>query len=72
MISGTNSSVIRNAYASSSNEVKEQIQTKETKTTTVTQQGDKSRVEELKDAINSGTYKVDLNKLSEMIADELM
>ena len=71
MISGTNSSVIRNAYASSSGGAKELTQTKETKPTVVTQQGDKSRVEELKDATNSGEYKVNLNRLSEMIADEL-
>ena len=73
MITGTNSSVFRNAYASNINEAKEmktQTQQKDTKIS-ITQQGDKSRVDELKDAINSGEYKVDLTKLSEMIADEL-
>ncbi|SFV75041.1 hypothetical protein MNB_SM-3-217 [hydrothermal vent metagenome] len=69
MITRTNSSVIRNAYTSQTNEVKEQEQTKSTR---VTKQGDKSRVEALRDAINSGEYKVNLNKLSEMIADGLM
>ena len=72
MIAGTNSSLVRNAYTSSTQETKATVQAKETKTTTVTQQGDKSRVEELKDAIDSGEYQVDLNKLSEMIADELL
>jgi len=69
MISQTNSSLIRNAYASSLGESKE---VKQSKSTTISQQGDTSRVEQLKDAINSGEYKVDLEALSNKIAEELL
>ena len=69
MISQTNSSAIRTAYASNLGEAKV---TKEAKQTTISKQGDTSRVEQIKEALNSGEYKVDLDALSEMIADELL
>ena len=69
MISQTNGSAVRSTYASNLGESKE---TKATKTTTISQQGDTSRVEQIKDALNSGEYKVDLQALSELIADELL
>ena len=69
MISQTNSSALRSAYASNLGEAKE---TKGTKSTTVSKQGDTSRVEQIKEALNSGEYKIDLDKLSGMIADELL
>lgn len=70
MITGTNSSVVRNAYSTSSTQgVKASSQTKET---VITHQGDKSRLDHLKEAIGSGEYKLNLNKLSEMLADELV
>lgn len=69
MISQTNSSVVRNAYATNVGENKE---LKQAKSTTISSQGDTSRVEQLKDAINSGEYRVDLEKLSRKIADELL
>ncbi len=69
MISQTNSSTIRSAYASSFGEAKE---TKEAKVTTISSQGDTSRVEQIKEDLKSGEYKVDLDALSEMIADELL
>jgi len=69
MISQTNSSSIRSAYASNLGEAKE---TKQTKSTTISKQGDTSRVEQIKEALNSGEYKIDLDTLSEMIADELL
>ncbi len=60
MISQTNSPAIRTAYASNLGESKE---TKEAKQTTISSQGDTSRVEQIKEALNSGEYKVDLNML---------
>jgi anti-sigma28 factor (negative regulator of flagellin synthesis) len=69
MISQTNSSAIRSAYSSNFGETKE---TKQVKPTTISAQGDTSKVEQIKEALNSGDYKIDLDALSEMIADELL
>jgi len=69
MISQTNSAAIRTAYANNFGEVKS---AKDIKSAVVTKQGDTSRVEQIKEALNSGQYKMDLDALSEMIADELL
>jgi len=69
MISQTTSSMVRNAYATNLSEVKE---SKSVKPTVVKQQGDTSRVEQIKESINSGEYKLNLDKLSSLIADELL
>jgi len=69
MISQTNSSMIRNVYTNNINENKE---SKQLKQASVSRQGDTSRVEQIKNALNSGEYKVDLQALSEKIADELL
>lgn len=69
MISQTNSSAIRSLNASNLGEAKN---TKAEKTTTISSQGDTSRVEQIKEAMLSGEYKIDLDKLSQKIADELM
>ena len=69
MISQINSSVIRNAYGSSFAEPKEVKQKAETH---VSKQGDMSKVERLKEAVDAGEYKVDLQALSQRIAEELL
>ena len=66
MISQTNSSAVRTAYANNFGE------TKEAKGATVTKQGDTSKIEQIKEALTSGEYKVDLEALSKKIADELL
>ena len=66
MISQTNSSSVRTAYANNFGE------TKEAKGATVTKQGDTSKIEQIKEALSSGEYKVDLEALSKKIADELL
>ena len=38
----------------------------------VSSQGDTSKVQQIKDAIKSGEYKVNLQALSELISEELM
>jgi anti-sigma28 factor (negative regulator of flagellin synthesis) len=68
MISELNSSVGRAAYLSTNSEVKENIK----KTQMMNQNADISRVDQLKDSIASGAYKLDLSALSKRIADELM
>ena len=69
MISQTNSSAIRNAYASNFGEPKD-IEKKGT--TTISSQGDMSKVDQIKEALESGEYKINLQALSEKIADELL
>jgi len=66
MISQTNSSAVRTAYANNFGE------TKEAKGATVKKQGDTSKIEQIKEALSSGEYKVDLEALSKKIADELL
>jgi len=69
MISQANSSVIRNAYANSLSEPKE---APKKSASNVSSQGDLSKVDQIKNAIDSGDYKVNLQALSEKIADELL
>jgi len=67
MISQTNSSAIRTAYQSKTAESKEAKQS-----TPVTKQGDMSKVEQLKESIDSGEYRVNIQALSEKMADSLL
>jgi len=69
MISQVNQAGVRAAYANTVGEGKEV--SKKTPTT-VSQQGDTSKVERIKEALESGEYKINLQALSEKIAEELM
>ena len=69
MISQTNSSAIRSAYASNFGEQKD-VGKKDT--TIISSQGDMSKVDQIKEALESGEYKINLQALSEKIADELL
>jgi len=42
------------------------------KVTTLSKQGDTTKVDKIKTALDNGEYKVDLKMLSELIADELV
>ncbi|MBT5933851.1 flagellar biosynthesis anti-sigma factor FlgM [Sulfurimonas sp.] len=67
MISNLNSAAVQSAYASKmndSNTTKQDV--------VATKQDDMSGVEKLKESINSGEYKVNLDVLSQKIADELL
>ena len=68
MISQVNSSALRSAYSNNLGEAKESQKT----TTNVSKQGDTSKVEQIKEALESGEYKINLQALSEKIADELL
>jgi len=69
MISQTNNSAINAAY---------QTQTKSNDTRAAKQNSDVAKsneinkIEELKESINSGSYKVDIDALSEKIAESLL
>jgi flagellar biosynthesis anti-sigma factor FlgM len=69
MISQLNSANIRTAYANNFGEAKE---TSQKGALSVSKQGDTSKVEEIKEAIASGEYKINLQTLSEKIAQELL
>ena len=69
MISQTNSASLRSAYASNLGEPKD-ISKKGA--ATISTQGDTSKVDQIKEALESGEYKINLQALSEKIADELL
>ncbi len=69
MISQVNQAGVRTAYANTVGEGKEV--SKKT-SATISQQGDTSKVERIKEALESGEYKINLQALSEKIAEELM
>ncbi|MBD3824186.1 MAG: flagellar biosynthesis anti-sigma factor FlgM [Epsilonproteobacteria bacterium] len=70
MISQLNSAAIRSAYASNFGEVKEGATPKGA--AVISKQGDLSKIEKLREAIESGNYKVDIGALSEKIAKDLL
>lgn len=67
MISQLNSSVIRNTYSSNIGEVRD-ISSK----VNVSKQGDMSKIERIKESLESGEYKINIQALSEKIADGLL
>jgi flagellar biosynthesis anti-sigma factor FlgM len=69
MISNVNSSAVRSAYANSLNENKE---VKANAKLTTSDDGSKTKIEKLKEAIEAGEYKVDLSALADKMADELL
>ena len=69
MISSLGSANVRNAYMNNNSEARD---VNKKAGMNVSSQGDLSKVDQIKEAIASGEYKVDLQKLSEKIADELM
>ena len=67
MISQTNSSMLRAAYpnkASDSKEIRPNA--------TLSKEGEADKIEKLKDSIGSGEYKVNIQALSEKMADSLL
>ena len=68
MISQINSASVGNAYASNLGESKNTQKTAKT----VSKQGDTSKVEHIKEALASGEYKINLEALSQKIAQELL
>jgi len=67
MISQLNSSMVRNAYSNNISETKDS-----SSKLSISKQGDMSKVDRIKESIDAGEYKVDIQALSEKIADELL
>jgi flagellar biosynthesis anti-sigma factor FlgM len=66
-----NSGAIRSVYQQNTNEVSSNRQSSN-KNANVSSQGDLSKVENIKKSMEDGTYKVDLQKLAEKLADNLL
>lgn len=69
MISRVNSANVGATYANSSSQSKEVSQKAGVG---VSKQGDTSKVDQIKEALESGEYKINLQALSKKIAEELM
>ena len=67
MISKANNAALHSAYANKPGEQKEIKQN-----LNVAKQGNTTKVEELKESIGSGEYKVNIEALSNKIAEELL
>lgn len=70
MISQVNSTMVRSAYTNNSSELKDTQRSNSS--TSISKQGDMSKVETIKESIESGEYKINLQALSEKIAEELL
>lgn len=68
MISQINSAAVRSINENGT-EIKE---AKQKDTTVASKQGDTSRVDQIKEALESGEYKINIEALSQKIAEELM
>jgi len=68
MISQVNGAGVRNAYVSNSGEQK----VSQKGEASISKQGDMSKIEQLKESLASGEYKINLEALSKKIAEELM
>jgi anti-sigma28 factor (negative regulator of flagellin synthesis) len=66
MISQTNNMALRAAYPSKVNEAREPKQTN------ILTENETTKVDQLKEAIGSGEYKVNIEALSEKMADSLL
>lgn len=71
MISQINGAAVASAYTNNSND-KVQKGAAQKAESVISSQGDKSKVDQIKESIESGTYKIDLQALSQKIAEELL
>ena len=69
MISQVNGAAARSTYSNASGESRGVSQKS---VTNVSQQGDTGKVDQIKEALESGEYKINLEALSKKIAEELM
>lgn len=73
MISNINGASVASAYTNNANAAKNQDKAAVQKAeTSISSQGDTSKIEQIKKDIESGQYKINLEALSQKIADELL
>ncbi len=70
MILNATNTMVKSSYTSPSNQNSKEVN--RSSNVVVSQQGDKNKIDRVKDSITSGEYKVDLEALSQKIADELL
>ena len=68
MISSLNASAVGSSYAGKSSELKNSSKAG----VNISKQGDTSKVDVIKESLKSGEYKVNIQALSEKIAQELL
>ena len=68
MISQATSAAVQTAYASNTNDTK----TAKVATQASSQKGEMSKVDQLQEAISSGAYKVNIEALSQKMAEDLL
>ena len=68
MISNINGSALKSAYAFSEPKENKTLDPK----SNITKQGDMSKIEKIKESLQNGEYQINLQALSEKIADELL
>ena len=69
MISSINNSIVGNTYTKNATLT---TQKKESASAMTAEKQQNSKIEQLKESIDSGNYKVDLSALSKKMADELL
>jgi anti-sigma28 factor (negative regulator of flagellin synthesis) len=69
MISSVKGSVATQVYSAASNDTKD---IKQNAKLTTSKESGQSKIESLKESIDSGAYKVDLSALASKMADELL
>ncbi|MCF6330886.1 MAG: flagellar biosynthesis anti-sigma factor FlgM [Sulfurimonas sp.] len=73
MISKSSGAIVKNAYLNNSNDVKQaEIASLKKAEASISTQGDMSKIDQIKSSIESGEYKINLEALSQKIADELL
>lgn len=69
MISQVNGAAIRSAYQNGETQIKKDRKNEQLE---ISRQGDTSKVDTIKEAIEKGEYRVNLEALAQKIADDLM
>jgi anti-sigma28 factor (negative regulator of flagellin synthesis) len=67
-----NGSVVANTYANTTKEAKQDKEALQKTDSSISSQGDTSKIDQIKNDISSGEYKINLEALSQKIADELL
>jgi flagellar biosynthesis anti-sigma factor FlgM len=67
-----NGSAVANTYANTTKEAKQLKEASQKTDSSISSQGDTSKIDQIKNDISSGEYKINLEALSQKIADELL
>lgn len=68
MVSNINSTALKSAYAFPEPKENQKLELK----SNISKQGDMSKIDKIKESLQNGEYQINLQALSEKIADELL